>query len=121
MINSIQAIGHGISSSFLDKIRHVTKQFFALPTDEKLKYARETYDMEGYGNDPVLSDKQVYDWCDRLFLNLIPQDSRKLHLWPANPSEFRYLILLIISIRVYNLPVLEMTSVSRHKTCYANL
>ncbi|KAJ9141036.1 hypothetical protein P3X46_031619 [Hevea brasiliensis] len=84
-----QVVGHGILSSFLDKIRDVAKQFFALPTNEKVKYARASYDIEGYGNDPVLSDKQVYDWCDRLFLNLIPQDSRKHHLWPTNPTEFR--------------------------------
>ena len=63
---------------------------------EKQKYARAVNDIEGYGNDPVLSDKQVYDWSDRLFLNLIPQSSRKLQLWPSNPSDFRYFSIFLV-------------------------
>ncbi|KAJ0030025.1 hypothetical protein Pint_13758 [Pistacia integerrima] len=35
----IQVIGHGISSSFLDKVRELGKQFFELPMEEKQKYA----------------------------------------------------------------------------------
>jgi isopenicillin N synthase-like dioxygenase len=31
----LQSINHGITSSFLDKVRSVTKQFFALPMEEK--------------------------------------------------------------------------------------
>ena len=56
-----QAIGHGIPSSFLDELLVVTKQFFALPTEEKMKYGRDVNDIEGYGNDPIFSDKQVLD------------------------------------------------------------
>ena len=33
-----QAIGHGIPSSLLDKVLEATKQFFALPLEEKRKY-----------------------------------------------------------------------------------
>jgi isopenicillin N synthase-like dioxygenase len=33
-----QAIGHGIPSSLLDKVLEATKQFFALPLEEKHKY-----------------------------------------------------------------------------------
>lgn len=32
-----QAIGHGMSSSYLDNIRETAKQFFALPEEEKQK------------------------------------------------------------------------------------
>ncbi|XP_050214610.1 jasmonate-induced oxygenase 2-like [Mercurialis annua] len=87
-----QATGHGISCIFLDKIREVSKQFFGLATMEKQKYGRAVNDIEGYGNDPVLSDNQVYDWSDRLFLNLIPHHSRKLQLWPTNPTQFREIL-----------------------------
>ncbi|KAF8016652.1 hypothetical protein BT93_H2003 [Corymbia citriodora subsp. variegata] len=84
-----QAIGHGIPTSFLKKVRVMAKEFFALPTEEKQKYARDPADIEGYGTDPILSDEQVLDWSKRLFLNLLPLDSRKLKLWPETPEEFR--------------------------------
>ena len=90
-----QAVGHGISSSFLDKVREVGKQFFALPVEEKQKYSRATDGIEGYGNEPILSENQVFDWSYRLLLRLQPVDQRKLQLWPENPNEFRYFYLIL--------------------------
>jgi len=87
----MQAIGHGMSSSYLDKIRELAKQFFALPEEEKQKYARAVNESEGYGNDRVVSDKQVLDWSYRLSLRVFPEEKRRLSLWPKIPSDFRYL------------------------------
>ncbi|WRX33681.1 Non-hem dioxygenase N-terminal domain - like 10 [Theobroma cacao] len=84
-----QAIGHGISSSFVDKVRDVTKQFFALPETEKQKYARAVNESEGYGSDRIVSDKQVLDWSHRLILRVFPEDKRRFNLWPENPNDFR--------------------------------
>ncbi|XP_050230959.1 jasmonate-induced oxygenase 2-like [Mercurialis annua] len=81
-----QAINHGISGLFLDKVREVTKQFFALPTMEKQKVGQGVDDNQGYGNDPV------HDWVDRLLLRLIPYESRNLNVWPTNPTEFREIL-----------------------------
>ncbi|KAK7388592.1 hypothetical protein VNO78_23414 [Psophocarpus tetragonolobus] len=83
-----QAIGHGMSSSYLDKIREIAKQFFALPEEEKQKYARAVNESEGYGNDRVVSDKQVLDWSYRLTLRVFPESKRRLSLWPKIPSDF---------------------------------
>ncbi|GAV82088.1 2OG-FeII_Oxy domain-containing protein/DIOX_N domain-containing protein [Cephalotus follicularis] len=83
-----QAINHGISSSFLDKVREVAKQFFALPLEEKKKYSRAAHDVQGYGHDLVVSEMQVLDWCSRLFLRVFPEHERKLNLWPKNPDDF---------------------------------
>ncbi|KAL3326544.1 hypothetical protein AABB24_037288 [Solanum stoloniferum] len=85
----IQVINHGLADSFLDKVHEISKQFFALPADEKLKYARTVDDIYGYGNDSVLSDKQKLDWTDRLYLNVFPEDIRNLKLWPQKPECFR--------------------------------
>jgi len=87
----MQAIGHGMSSSYLDKIRELAKHFFALPEEEKQKYARAVNESEGYGNDRVVSDKQVLDWSYRLSLRVFPEEKRRLSLWPKIPSDFRYL------------------------------
>ncbi|KAK6248324.1 hypothetical protein QUC31_019889 [Theobroma cacao] len=84
-----QAIGHGISNSFIDKVREVAKQFFGLPQEEKQKYSRAVNEVQGYGHDLIVSEKQVLDWNSRLFLRVFPEHQRKLDLWPENPNNFR--------------------------------
>ncbi|XP_062097736.1 jasmonate-induced oxygenase 4-like [Humulus lupulus] len=84
-----QGINHGMSLEYLNQVREITKQFFHLPLEEKQKYLREENDIEGYGNDMVLSDQQKIDWNDRLYLVIYPEDQRKLKLWPENPKLFR--------------------------------
>ncbi|XP_062010558.1 protein SRG1-like [Rosa rugosa] len=85
----IQAVGHGISSSFLDKVREAATQFFELPVEEKEKYSRAVHGgSEGYGNDVIVSEKQVLDWSYRLTLRVFPEDHRRLNLWPENPNDF---------------------------------
>ncbi len=86
-----QAIGHGIPSSLLDKIREAAKQFFALPLEEKHKYSRAANEGEGYGHDVIVSEKQILDWSSRLSLMVYPEDQRRLNLWPQNPTDFKYM------------------------------
>ena len=61
--------------------------FFNLPLDENQKYSNLTngkeFRFEGYGNDMVLSEDQVLDWTDRLYLKVEPEEDRKLDLWPT--------------------------------------
>ncbi|KAK7264854.1 hypothetical protein RJT34_32467 [Clitoria ternatea] len=87
-VGCFQAIGHGMSDSFLDKVREVAKHFFALPEEEKQKYARAVNESEGYGNDRIVSEKQVLDWSYRLTLHVLPKAKRRLFLWPKDPSDF---------------------------------
>ncbi|KAH8506419.1 hypothetical protein H0E87_013296 [Populus deltoides] len=84
-----QVVNHGMTSSFLDKIRDVSKRFFALSMEDKQKYSREADSIEGYGNDMILSDHQTIDWSDRLYLTISPEDQRKIKFWPENPKDFR--------------------------------
>ncbi|GKA97450.1 non-heme dioxygenase N-terminal domain-containing protein [Tanacetum coccineum] len=57
--------------------------------DEKEKCLRDKDDVEGYGNDMVLSNNQTLDWNDRIYLTVIPQHQIKLQFWPQNPTHFR--------------------------------
>ncbi|KAJ7957698.1 2-oxoglutarate (2OG) and Fe(II)-dependent oxygenase superfamily protein [Quillaja saponaria] len=84
----IQVVNHGMTSSFLDQVRQITKQFFELPMEEKKKYSREIGDIEGYGNDMILSEHQTLDWTDRLYLTIYPEDHRRFKFWPENPKAF---------------------------------
>lgn len=88
-VRNFQAINHGIDGAFLDDLHQVTKQFFALPMEEKKKYLRKDDDLDGYGNDTVLSEHQTLDWSDRLYLTVYPPEIRKLHFWPESPPKFR--------------------------------
>lgn len=92
-----QSINHGITGVFLDQVRSVTAQFFALPMEEKLKYSRAADSTEGYGNDMILSEDQILDWTDRLYHIVSPEDKRQLQLWPEKPEIFRYFNMLTIS------------------------
>ncbi|EOA20976.1 hypothetical protein CARUB_v10001311mg [Capsella rubella] len=85
----VQVMNHGITEAFLDKIYKLTKEFFALPTEEKHKYAREIGSIQGYGNDMILWDDQVLDWIDRLYITTYPEEQRQLKFWPELPVGFR--------------------------------
>lgn len=78
-----------MTPEFLDKVRDVTKQFFELPLEQKKKYSKEANDIQGYGNEIVLSDEQKLDWSESLYLVIQPEDQRKLKLWPEKPEVFR--------------------------------
>lgn len=88
----VQAIGHGISSAFLDSIRQVTKEFFEQPKESKNKYAKRVDEVQGYGADPVPEVGQPLDWSDRLFLDVYPLHKRQPRFWPQTPTSFRFLI-----------------------------
>ncbi|KAF8393131.1 hypothetical protein HHK36_021372 [Tetracentron sinense] len=87
-----QAIGHGISSSFLDEVHEISKGFFKLPLEEKKKYSTTVDELQGYGNDPVITEEQILDWSDRLYLFVHPEDQRKLKIWPETPNGFREIL-----------------------------
>ncbi|XP_009119935.1 anthocyanin synthase [Brassica rapa] len=87
----VQVMNHGITEALLEKIYEVTKQFFALSTEEKQKYARETGSFQGYGNDMIRLDDQVLDWTDRLYHTTYPKDQRQLKFWPKVPTEFSFI------------------------------
>ncbi|KAH9624300.1 hypothetical protein KSS87_007203 [Heliosperma pusillum] len=87
-----QATNHGLSSTFLDEVREVTKKFFDLPLEEKQKYSRVIDDYDGYGNDTIVSENQTLDWTDRLYLTVHSEDQLKLQYWPQEPLAFRKVI-----------------------------
>ncbi|GMH14299.1 hypothetical protein Nepgr_016140 [Nepenthes gracilis] len=89
---SFQAVGHGISSSFLNEMRQVAREFFEQPMEEKARYAKGVTEMEGYGADPVPEEGQPLDWQDRLFLDVYPHDKRNPKFWPEKPASFRRLL-----------------------------
>ncbi|KNA23945.1 hypothetical protein SOVF_019300 [Spinacia oleracea] len=79
--SSFQLINHGLSSSLLNQIRQVGKEFFALPLEVKQKQSSTLDSYEGYGGDRVKND--------RLRLKVSPLDQRNLKIWPESLPNFR--------------------------------
>ncbi|CAM0913047.1 unnamed protein product [Alopecurus aequalis] len=92
--------GHSMAESFLDAILGASRAFFHLPTEAKQEYSNvvdaddggRKFQPEGYGVDRVDTDEQVLDWCDRLYLQVLPEDERQLRFWPTNPPDLRELL-----------------------------
>ena len=94
----------------------VTRGFFNLPLDEKQKYSNLTngkeFRFEGYGNDMVLSEDQVLDWCDRLYLTVEPESRIIRSLWPAQPPAFCD-VLREYTARCWEIAGVVLTSLAR--------
>lgn len=92
--------GHGMTDPFLDAILGAARGFFHLPTEAKQEYSNvvdaddggRKFQPEGYGVDRVDTDEQVLDWCDRLYLQVRPDDARQLRFWPTHPPDLAELL-----------------------------
>ncbi|KAF0901669.1 hypothetical protein E2562_003619 [Oryza meyeriana var. granulata] len=91
--------GHGMPEPFLDEILAATREFFHLPPEEKERYSNvvdvdggEKFQPEGYGIDRIDTDEQTLDWCDRLYLQVQPEEERRLEFWPDHPPALRPLL-----------------------------
>uniref|UniRef100_A0A803L640 Fe2OG dioxygenase domain-containing protein n=1 Tax=Chenopodium quinoa TaxID=63459 RepID=A0A803L640_CHEQI len=80
---------HGMASLFLDELLKVSRQFFALPLEEKLKCSIAEDFFNGYGNAAVIAGDHTLNWNDRLFLTVYPEEQRRLQVWPQTPLKFR--------------------------------
>ncbi|TVU02332.1 hypothetical protein EJB05_52049 [Eragrostis curvula] len=87
---------HGIETSLIDAVISASREFFRQPIKQKQEYSNliggKTWQLQGYGNDPVKTQDQVLDWSDRLHLRVEPEDERDLALWPRHPESFRDLL-----------------------------
>lgn len=93
-----QVINHGVAPEKLENMDRVTREFFALPLEEKRKVKGDVsnpmgyYDVERTKN--VRDWKQVFDFTvrDRILLPVSPGEIQTKTIpsrWPEQPSEFR--------------------------------
>ncbi|KAL5985636.1 hypothetical protein ACLOJK_027622 [Asimina triloba] len=84
-----QAVGHGIPTSLIDDVGKVSREYFDLPKEEKEKFSKAVY-KDGDEKDEIASEDEIRDWCDHLYLLVLPEDERDMSLWPENPCKLRY-------------------------------
>ncbi|XP_074302780.1 protein LATERAL BRANCHING OXIDOREDUCTASE 1-like [Silene latifolia] len=87
-----QVINHGMTNLYLDDLVKITKQFFSLPLEEKLKSSTAGDFFNGYGLAGATPGTKSLNWSDRMFLTVYPEDQRKLQLWPENPLGIREIL-----------------------------
>lgn len=87
----MQLINHGVSDELLRNMKEQAQEFFALPLQEKKRWAQKPGSLEGYGQVFVTSPKQKLEWNDMLFLRTLPPSIRNQNLWPQKPQKFRSL------------------------------
>jgi isopenicillin N synthase-like dioxygenase len=93
-------INHGVPSDIRKKIMEVSRKFFALPLEEKMKAGRGVYNTAGYHNNEHSKDfrdwREVYDFYVNDGMSMPashdPDDHEIVHWftpWPQNFPELR--------------------------------
>ncbi|KAL5123471.1 Protein SRG1 [Glycine soja] len=70
-----QLINHGINPSTLEKVKISVEEFFSLPMKEKKKFWQNQGDLEGYGQNFVVSEEQKLEWADLFYIFTLPSEA----------------------------------------------
>ncbi|KAE8723438.1 putative 2-oxoglutarate (2OG) and Fe(II)-dependent oxygenase superfamily protein [Hibiscus syriacus] len=84
-----QLINHGVKEELLEKMKAAASAFYELPLDEKNKYAKSENEIQGYGQNFVVSENQKLDWSDMIYLITVPSENRKYKFWPLTLPGFK--------------------------------
>ncbi|KAJ4951228.1 hypothetical protein NE237_028060 [Protea cynaroides] len=88
-----QVVNHGISPALLDEVKRVSRAFFDLPMEEKLKYANNPVTYEGYGNRTGTVKGSTLDWNDYFYHFIRPASATNGQKnWPHQPEAYRTVI-----------------------------
>ncbi|KAM0929915.1 hypothetical protein ACQ4PT_001284 [Festuca glaucescens] len=87
-----QAVNHGVPASAMSELQRVGREFFALPQEEKQRYAMDPSSgkTEGYGS-TLQRDVPggMMTWSEFLFHNVAPPSAVNHAVWPENPNGYR--------------------------------
>lgn len=90
IINSLQLVNHGISTSLVENMKTGVKTLFELSMDEKKQLWQREGDLEGFGQAFIVSEEQKLEWADAFFMITLPPHLRKPHLFNQIPQSFRF-------------------------------
>ncbi|XP_051152546.1 protein SRG1-like [Andrographis paniculata] len=83
-----QLVNHGVEASLMEKLRDLSRQFFALRMEEKEKYAQPANHFEGYSKAPA-EENRSDDWNERMYILALPKSDHNLRYWPQYHQSFR--------------------------------
>ncbi|VAI50007.1 unnamed protein product [Triticum turgidum subsp. durum] len=87
-----QVVGHGVPADAVAALQRVGRGFFALPQEEKQRYAMYPGEgrTEGYGSTLRKGDLEGKKaWADFLFHNVAPPAAVNHAVWPESPEGYR--------------------------------
>ncbi|MBA0554545.1 hypothetical protein Golob_013642 [Gossypium lobatum] len=84
-----QIINHGVKEEILKKMKAAVAAFFELPIEEKKKYGKAENEIEGYGQNFVVSQHQKLDWSDMIYLITLSSQNRIFKFWPLSLPGFK--------------------------------
>jgi flavonol synthase len=87
-----QVVGHGVPAGAVAGLQSVGRGFFALPQEEKQRYAMDPAEgkTEGYGSTLRKGDLEGKKaWADFLFHNVAPPAAVNHAVWPESPEGYR--------------------------------
>ncbi|XP_068666715.1 jasmonate-induced oxygenase 2-like [Aristolochia californica] len=88
-----QVVNHGVPRELLASTMAVSRDFFSLPMEEKLKYANDPVSYQGYGSRLGVQKDIKLDWGDYFFHYLHPVSTRKdYQKWPRHPENYQEVV-----------------------------
>ncbi|KAK4489789.1 hypothetical protein RD792_000428 [Penstemon davidsonii] len=108
-----QIINHGVSKDITENMLKVSKEFFDLPIEEKMKlYSNDPSKTTRLSTSSNLQKEKIHNWRDYLRLHCYPLDKYDQE-WPSNPSSFKEIVRnYCIEIRKLGLKLQEAISES---------
>lgn len=87
-----QVVNHGVPAAAVAELQRVGREFFALPQEEKARYAMDASSgkMEGYGSKLQKDLEGKKAWADFFFHNVAPPAMVNHDIWPSHPAGYRY-------------------------------
>eukprot|EP01018_Ginkgo_biloba_P039374 Gb_04376 [translate_table: standard] len=87
-----QVLHHGIPSDLVHRMSQLSRNFFALPSHEKLKFDMTGGKRGGFVVSSHLQGESVLDWREIFTYFSYPLRSRDYSRWPQNPDGWREVV-----------------------------
>lgn len=87
-----QVINHGVPVETMEKMLEITREFFNLPVEEKMKlYSNDPSKTTRLSTSSNLQKETIHNWRDYLRLHCHPLD-KYVEEWPTNPTSFKEIV-----------------------------
>eukprot|EP01018_Ginkgo_biloba_P039373 Gb_04373 [translate_table: standard] len=87
-----QLVDHGVPAHLINSMLHLSRDFFALPPEEKLKYDMTGGKRGGFVVSSHLQGESVLDWREIVTYFAFPVHARDYTRWPEKPEGWREVV-----------------------------
>ncbi|KAJ0823546.1 Naringenin,2-oxoglutarate 3-dioxygenase [Helianthus annuus] len=84
-----QVVDHGVDTKLLSEMTRLAREFFELPTEEKLRFDMTGGKKGGFIVSSHLQGEAVQDWREIVTYFSYPIKARDYSRWPDTPKEWR--------------------------------